>query len=1338
MRYARLSACCLGAAWLLAGLILGNAPVLGSDWPMYRGNLERTGSTNESIATPLKPHWIYNAPGAPRLSWSSAEGRVIEGKLIGHRVKYDDAIHPVVVGEHVYFGSSVDHQMHCRNLRTGELIWSYFADGPIRLAPQVTNGHVYFGSDDGYAYCLNAENGTLVWKVRGGPADEWLLARGEMISRWPIRTGVLVDAGVAYFGAGIFPHEDVYVRAVNAENGASLWTQDNISAQDAGRNDLSPQGYLLASQDILYVPSGGTLPAAFDRKTGEFLHKRTFPWRSTAGGVIGGVQALLADGQLYASGPHHLIALDQKTGDIGYGWFAGRQMVVSGEQAYVVTGELVARLNREQYAINSRERQALELQLANDTRGLTGATGAKREELQAKVEKARARLQEIALVGIDWQQPTTDDAALLATGNLLFVGGTDRVSAYSIDKGDLVWQTAVQGAARGLVLANGQLLVSTNRGHIYAFASTESAPSQPQSPEQFVENPYPQDELSNLYDQAADEILKRTDIRKGFALIVGNEQGRLAYELARRTELTIYAVDPDAEKVRQARLLLAQAGLYGTRIIIHHRDSQELPYSNYFANLIASDTLTRTGQLPDHPAQLARHLKPAGGVIVFGRPETATGPALASPSTQDWFARTNLLEQSTANISDGWSTLTRGMLPGAGNWSHQYGNPSNTAVTTDTRIKGGLGVLWFGDPGPGEMVNRHEGAVGPLAVNGRLFVQGENTIMAYDAYNGTFLWKHENTEAQRTGVFNNQNPGNLAASDDGLFHFIKDQCFEHDAATGKIRRIHRLPKEKDQGQHEWGYIAIQNGLLFGTATVRQELESRLKRRGRRTDDATDALFAIDLQTGEHRWIYQGSSISHHTIAIGPDNIFFIDSSITSEQREELLREDKSALAGLTGKEREIAEDRLKKADVRRAVSLAASTGEVQWANPVDVTDCSEIAIGGGKLTLMYHDGVLVLCGANANGHYWNQFIAGDFSRRRLVALSAEDGYKLWAKDANYKDRPIIVGQQVFAEPWSYDLKTGDQKMRVHPLTGEQVPWSIMRTGHHCGMLTGCESGMLLFRSGDTGFYDLESESGTRHFAGHRLGCWINAIPANGLVLIPEASAGCVCLFSISSTIVMEPREPRREWAIHSVVGAKTPVKQMAINLGAPGDRKDSQGNLWLSYPRRTAYRETSLDVTLDLKPKFSAGRNDATSARINRDGLISQSPRFAAGEAYHNVNEHSTTVQDTDRPWLYTSWAEGIEQLTLPLLGPNDEPATYRLRLHFARVDAHAETVVFDVFLQGMPALKDVRLESPGEGVATAIVHEIEGVQVKDNLLLELKTKQGTAILNAIEVIRSE
>ena len=190
-------------------------------------------------------------------------------------------------------------------------------------------------------------------------------------------------------------------------------------------------------------------------------------------------------------------------------------------------------------------------------------------------------------------------------------------------------------------------------------------------------------------------------------------------------------------------------------------------------------------------------------------------------------------------------------------------------------------------------------------------------------------------------------------------------------------------------------------------------------------------------------------------------MFFIDSSVTSQQRAAILRQDKSELRLLEGEERARAEQRMKALDVRLAVALDAQTGEEIWSEPVDVTDCSEIGIGGGKLSMMYHDDVLILCGANANGHYWKQFVAGEFSRRRIVALYALDGYKMWAKDANYRHRPIIVGDRVIAEPWAFDLKSGEQKTRVHPLTGEKVAWSVMRPGHHCGMVTGCEN-MLLF------------------------------------------------------------------------------------------------------------------------------------------------------------------------------------------------------------------------------------------------------------------------------------
>ena len=186
---------------------------------------------------------------------------------------------------------------------------------------------------------------------------------------------------------------------------------------------------------------------------------------------------------------------------------------------------------------------------------------------------------------------------------------------------------------------------------------------------------------------------------------------------------------------------------------------------------------------------------------------------------------------------------------------------------------------------------------------------------------------------------------------------------------------------------------------------------------------------------------------------------------------------------------------------------------------------------------MYKGGHLLICGANANGHYWKQFLAGEFSQRRLVVLDAKHGDKLWSRDANYMNRPTIVSDMVIAEPWAFELHIGRAEKRENPLTGEPSDWQFSRPGHHCGVVTTTPN-MMFFRSGFIGYYDLYEDSGTKHFAGQRLGCWINAIPSNGLVVIPEASAGCVCLFSITSTVVLEPREDRSPaWGIYSVAGS---------------------------------------------------------------------------------------------------------------------------------------------------------------------------------------------------------
>ena len=126
--------------------------------------------------------------------------------------------------------------------------------------------------------------------------------------------------------------------------------------------------------------------------------------------------------------------------------------------------------------------------------------------------------------------------------------------------------------------------------------------------------------------------------------------------------------------------------------------------------------------------------------------------------------------------------------------------------------------------------------MGPVSANGRLFIQGDDSVMAYDAYNGRFLWEKQNPKALRTGVFGNQNPGNLAATDDRLFMLMGDKCYEYDAATGEIVATHLLPRDKQGEEYEWGYIAVDGGRLYGTATLREYVEQRLRRRGKATND----------------------------------------------------------------------------------------------------------------------------------------------------------------------------------------------------------------------------------------------------------------------------------------------------------------------------------------------------------------------------------------------------------------------------------------------------------------------------------------------------------------------
>ncbi len=1266
------------ALGLVLGLAGGN--VLGDDWPTYRHDAARSGITAEQLEPPLAQCWVFRARLAPQPAWGDPKPEPVEGYRELRRIHFDDVYQVVAAGNGVYFGSSADNKVYCLDAASGRIRWTKITGGPVRLAPAVAGGRVYAGSDDGWAYCLNAADGSPVWKFRAAPENRRVLGNGKMISLWPLRSGVLVDGDRAYLSAGIFPAEGVFFHALDATSGRKVWCNDTTGEDSQSR--ISPQGYLLASKSMLYAPMGRVSPAAFDRKTGEFKFSTYF------GKAVGGTYALLADGQMF-TGTEQMVGYDGTTRD-RFAAFAGRKLVVTHQVAYVAEDARLVALDRKAFPPAGRRLESARSRKDTLARSIRGAPSEAQKkqlaELDAQVVQAEQAFAKTQL----WQLPSDCHEELVLAGNVLYAGGQNRLIAVDASHGKQLWEAKIEGKAKGLAVAGGKLLASTDRGLIYCFAKPDQ-PKHPDVTQPVDDNPFGDSPFGGQMAKAAEQILQRTGISRGYCLVLGLQTGQLALELAKRSDLTIYAVDDDAETVVAARRAIDAAGLYGNRICVDRWPLDAVPYADYFADLIVSERLLAGGSLDLEPESVLRMLKPLGGTVL-----TKLGPNAAGDlqEARDWLGESDFARQFQPAVNGSWLKITRGAIPGGGKWTHLYGNAGNSGSGDDRAVKCPLGVLWFGRPGPGEMVNRHRRAASPLAIDGRLFVQGENVVMAYDMYNGLKLWERHIKGAIRANA--SHDGSNLALNSGSLFVAIGGECLRLDPATGKTAATYPLPG-KDNASRRWGYTATAGDLLYGSRMV--------------GGYASDRLFAIDYRNGQTRWTYDGKHIGNNAIAIGNDTLYLVDTDVTPEQRQAAIEAQRQRIAALSGDQRQAAEKALEKADIRKVVALDARTGQVRWQQPVDVTHC-----GGGTLSLIQSGDALVIFGVYLDGHLWKQFFAGDFASRRVTVLSAKDGKFLWSKAVGYRVRPLVIGDTLHTEPWAFDLYSGKEKTRVNPFTGQVDRWQFARSGHHCGLPIGSPN-CLFFRSYNLGYYDLVHDDGTRHFGGQRPGCWINFIPAGGLVLMPEASAGCMCPFPNMCSVVFQPTQQAKAYTQYSSPGPMTPVKRLGINLGAAGDRSDSRGNLWLSFPRPFHGR---LVTSLDL-------------------------PRaFYAGGKFTRRNSTYTAISGSHDGWLFTSAAYGLRQCSVPLLEPGDGRAEYRVRLGFCDPDNDQPGQrVFDVKLQAQTVLENLDVAKEAGGRDRALVKEFDGVEVDGDLRIELVAKTSTPaprqapLLQTIEVIRT-
>jgi outer membrane protein assembly factor BamB len=151
-------------------------PAKPGDWPVYRGDMERRGFQAAPLADRLVQKWRCR-PG---------------GRLTP----------PIISGGKVFVAARDQHTVFGVDEKSGEVLWSYIAGGPIDSAPTWSAGRLVFGGRDGVVYCLDANSGELIWRFRAAPAIVQVMAFDQLESAWPVSGSLLVHDGKVYVPAG--------------------------------------------------------------------------------------------------------------------------------------------------------------------------------------------------------------------------------------------------------------------------------------------------------------------------------------------------------------------------------------------------------------------------------------------------------------------------------------------------------------------------------------------------------------------------------------------------------------------------------------------------------------------------------------------------------------------------------------------------------------------------------------------------------------------------------------------------------------------------------------------------------------------------------------------------------------------------------------------------------------------------------------------------------------------------------------------------------------------------------------------------------------------------------
>jgi hypothetical protein len=137
------------------------------------------------------------------------------------------------------------------------------------------------------------------------------------------------------------------------------------------------------------------------------------------------------------------------------------------------------------------------------------------------------------------------------------------------------------------------------------------------------------------------------------------------------------------------------------------------------------------------------------------------------------------------------------------------------------------------------------------------------------------------------------------------------------------------------------------------------------------------------------------------------------------------------------------------------------------------------------------------------------------SGKHVYSIKSPHAFNVYVNRA-----PAIVGDAIYWATSAFDLRSG-----------KKLAYALSRS-YGCGSVSASQS-MLFFRSGTIGYVDQNAPRANKekittadiqNFGGIRPGCYINIVPAGGIVLVPDTSSSCSCSYFNQCWLALQPAE----------------------------------------------------------------------------------------------------------------------------------------------------------------------------------------------------------------------